>query len=77
MALYCNLSCLIVTVGLNAATTVRVDTYARTLDDLDDNEVILIGDEVEGYQEFSGVALKQEFEQTQSKLDRLRGCVVR
>ena len=53
------------------------DTYARALDDLDDNEVILIGDEVEGYQEFSGVALKQEFEQTQSKLDRLRGCVVR
>jgi hypothetical protein len=53
------------------------DTYARALDDLDDDEIILIGDEVEGYQEFSGVALKQEFEQTQSKLDRLRGCVVR
>lgn len=53
------------------------DTYARALDDLDDNEIVLIGDEVEGYQEFSGVALKQEFEQTQSKLDRLRGCVVR
>lgn len=53
------------------------DTYARALDDLDDNEIILIGDEVEGYQEFSGAALKQEFEQTQSKLDRLRGCVVR
>lgn len=52
------------------------DTYARALDDLDDNEIVLIGDEVEGYQEFSGAEIRLELEQDDSMLNRLRGCVV-
>ncbi len=52
------------------------DTYARALDDLDDNEIVLIGDEVEGYQEFSGAQIRLELEQDDSMLNRLRGCVV-
>lgn len=52
------------------------DTYARALDDLADDEAILLGDEITGYEARTGAELKQGFAEDDSMLNRLRGCVV-